>query len=57
MLKYDKNNKPLGLERILLSPIDVAREVRHSLESSEVRKITIRRLEDNTILMQKEENS
>ena len=54
MLKYDSNNISLGPERILLSPIDVAREVRRALQSPEVHKITIRRLEDNTLVMQKE---
>jgi len=57
MLKYDRSNKSLGPERILLSPSDVAREVRRALQSPEVHKITILRLEDNTLVMQKEEKS
>jgi len=57
MIKYDKSNKSLGSERILLSPIDVAREVRRALQSPEVHKITIQRLEDNTLIMLKEEKS
>jgi len=57
MLKYDSNNISLGPERILLSSIDVAKEVRRALQSPEVHKITIRRLEDNSLVMQKEEKS
>ena len=57
MLKYDSNNISLGPERILLSSIDVAKEVRRALQSPEVHKITIQRLEDNTLIMLKEEKS